>query len=712
MTTSPKRILFIARELTEGGAAFLALRHLKRLLKISREIDFLITGPVSAALSAQLDGISIHTSCVGMDARVSNNLAPRQAYINEYPCLSRQYDIVIGSSLFPDRAACIAFSASRGQRKLLVLLDEGLIIPNHEGEIKAAMQCAIVAADHLLPVSQSLLNKLAQSYPVLNEIPRTVIFPPIETEKDAPTSPFANFVGDGLTHVVTAARLDPVKQISTCLRAHHELRQEGTDFHWHIVGDGPERETLQSEIIRLDMVDRFHLEGFQTNPRPWMQYADLFVLASRSEGCPTVIREAIAAGTPVLSTDVNGVRELIDDGNTGIVLADCAADLKENLRRLLTHREVRERLRLNISRLPAGPDGYETNQMIDLFDGDPRNRPIPRVTILIPTYDHGDLIHRAVESGLMQDYPSLEVVVCDDASNDQTESVVRRYLHDPRLTYVRRTSNTGRIANYRKGLEINARGIWVLLLDGDDYLIDPSFISQCMDTLEENKAANPLFLQAGHRVTWNTINHLPVDILPDIETESAVMTGADYLSLVFRTGFFTHLGTLYSRVAALEQGFYSKNISSSDMDSLLRLATKGNVILMKKIAGVWLQHGSNASSNVPLGQIKENVQIFREILKEVPGKNTVDFKKMDAELTDYEARSLRHLFSTTIDKSATGLIDSLKMLTIMMQINPRVFLNKDLRTAWQGWAKHLTYMSSRYLAVSVKRIITRYLRRQ
>jgi hypothetical protein len=133
---------------------------------------------------------------------------------------------------------------------------------------------------------------------------------------------------------------------------------------------------------------------------------------------------------------------------------------------------------------------------------------------------------------------------------------------------------------------------------------------------------------------------------------------------------------------------------------------------MKKIAGVWLQHGNNASSNVPLDQIQENIQIFREILNEACGKNSADFKKLDTELTDYEARALRHLFSTTIDKSATGPIDALKMLVIMMQINPRVFLNKDLMNAWHGWAKYLTSLSSRHLATRVKRIITRYLRRQ
>ena len=713
----PQRILFIARELTEGGAAFLAIRHLKRLIRADRQIDFLITGPISDALIAGLDGVAIQTPGLDINTSLTNPLELRRACMLAYPCLTNEYDIVVGSSLFPDMAACVTFCSSRGQRKLLVLLDEGLILPDLKADMKAAMQCAIVATDHLIPVSHGLFDKLAQYYPILKEIPRTVIFPPIETQHSVDTSPFINYLSNQLPHVVTAARLDQIKQIPSCLRTHWQLRSEGIDFHWHILGDGGERVVLEQLIAELGMADRFHLEGFKIEPRAWMKYADLFVLTSRSEGCPTVIREALAEGTPVLATDVNGVRELIDDGVTGVVLGDCEADLKDNLRRLVIDRSARERLRGNIARLPKDLAGNETIQLSELFIGNRRPRSRPDVTILIPTYNHAQRIHQAIESALMQDYPSLEIVICDDASTDKTAVVAKCYLHDPRLKYVRRSLNIGRVANYRDALKMDAHGDWVLVLDGDDHLIDPSFISKAMNILALNKVAQPLFLQAGHRVIWETTRKEPdsirtnaahEDILPSIETESAILTGAQYLSLVFRTGFFTHLGTLYSRVAALEQGFYTQNISSADMDSLLRLAIKGNVIVMKTIAGVWVQHDNNASANVHLDRIKENVKIFRQISKEGVHLGTIDLQMLDKELTGYEARSLKHLFSITINKSANGPIDAFKMLLIMVQVNPRICLDRELIQAWGGWFKQLVHKSTRHLAIRMKRAITKH----
>lgn len=55
-----------------------------------------------------------------------------------------------------------------------------------------------------------------------------------------------------------------------------------------------------------------------------MRHADLFVLFSKAKGCPTVIREALAEGTPVLSTDVSGARELIEQDVTGL----CGPELR------------------------------------------------------------------------------------------------------------------------------------------------------------------------------------------------------------------------------------------------------------------------------------------------------------------------------------------------------------------------------------------------
>jgi glycosyltransferase involved in cell wall biosynthesis len=705
-------ILVVAREFTEGGAAYLAARHLGRLAAAGRQSDLLVTGPVSPRMAAELPaGVRLSRLDLGSMEDHAGLLAIRGAITAaEHPFLGRDYDAVIGTSLFPEAVPCTAFRVARGRRKLLVLLDEALGLPDPPPDLEAAMRSAVLAADHLLPVSQGLLDTLARRWPELLEIPATVIPPPIDPPAAERPSPFPADPAARLPRVVTVARLYQDKQQHRCLQAHRRLRDAGIEFHWHVVGEGPHRPLLEREIAALGMHDRFHLEGFQDDPRAWMRHADLFVLWSRTEGCPTVIREALAEGTPVLSSEVNGARELVSDGVTGIVVPGTDAALDDALRRLLAEPAFRTRLRANLARAGAAAGGAgDTDRLAACLAVPARPRSAPVVTILIPAYNHAAFIGRAIQSGLMQDFEPLEVVVCDDASTDGTERIARRWSHDHRFRYERRPVNLGRVANYRRAVEADAQGEWVVMLDGDDHLTDPSFITKAMRALGEHAAAQPLFVQAGHRVVRQTAAGLPddtfphIDVLPEIARESAVMTGGDYLAFVYETGFFTHLGTLYSRAAALRQGFYTSDISSADMDSLLRLALIGNVVVMKSIAGAWVQHGGNTSSNLPLERIEENVRIFRRIARKGAAAGVVDMARLEDRLTRYEARTLAHLFGTAVGKSALGPLHALRMMGIMIRVNPRVCLEPELAAAWRRYAKRLTKMSLKRLEARIKR---------
>src|SRR5690606_34849581 len=96
---------------------------------------------------------------------------------------------------------------------------------------------------------------------------------------------------------------------------------------------------------------------------------------------------------------------------------------------------------------------------------------------------------------LAQDLESLEVIVADDASPDDTAAVVADF-GDPRLRYHRNERNLGRVGNYRHTLERLARGKYVLNLDGDDWLVDRTYLRRAAELLEEEPDVVLVFANA------------------------------------------------------------------------------------------------------------------------------------------------------------------------------------------------------------------------
>jgi len=94
----------------------------------------------------------------------------------------------------------------------------------------------------------------------------------------------------------------------------------------------------------------------------------------------------------------------------------------------------------------------------------------PLVSICIPVYNGGDLLHRALQSSLRQTYRHIEVVVSDNASTDDTAAVVAAYVaRDARVRYFRNDTNIGSPRNFLRSFEL-ARGVYAQLLGHDDWL--------------------------------------------------------------------------------------------------------------------------------------------------------------------------------------------------------------------------------------------------
>jgi glycosyltransferase involved in cell wall biosynthesis len=103
---------------------------------------------------------------------------------------------------------------------------------------------------------------------------------------------------------------------------------EGVDLCATLVGDGPERAAVQSLAERLGLSARVELTGALPADRTLELYAeaDAFCLPSFAEGLPVVLMEAMAAGVPVIATRASGTPELVEDGQTGLLVSPGRAD--------------------------------------------------------------------------------------------------------------------------------------------------------------------------------------------------------------------------------------------------------------------------------------------------------------------------------------------------------------------------------------------------
>ena len=133
---------------------------------------------------------------------------------------------------------------------------------------------------------------------------------------------------------VSVGRLAWEKNYESIPRIASKLRELGIDsFQWFIVGGGSPtmRKIIEEAITCCDVQHEVILTGIKDNPYSYIRYANLLVLTSRHEAYPTVINEAKAVGTPVLSTPFEGVEEIVSQDDGWICDVDSMAERIETL---------------------------------------------------------------------------------------------------------------------------------------------------------------------------------------------------------------------------------------------------------------------------------------------------------------------------------------------------------------------------------------------
>lgn len=220
---------------------------------------------------------------------------------------------------------------------------------------------------------------------------------------------------------------------------------------------------------------------------------------------------------------------------------------------------------------------------------------MPRVSVCIPTYNTARYLPQAVESALGQNFDDFEVVVCDNASSDETPRLCAAYLGDPRFRSERYDAFVGQAANWNRCLD-QARGDHVILLHADD-ILRPGFL-----------AAAVRFLDADPDVV---LVHCAVQsILPDgsplsvrrLYHEDRVEPGEVRFRQLLDVGCLINpAGVLVRRTAYQAVGGFTEDVVwGVDWHMWLRLSLQGRVAYLAEPLALYRDHPQSGTSGVLL----------------------------------------------------------------------------------------------------------------
>ena len=142
-------------------------------------------------------------------------------------------------------------------------------------------------------------------------------------------------------NLIGVGKIKEVKGFDRLARVHKRLIGDGYPVHTYILGEGSKKPELAAQLAKEGISDSFTFLGYQTNPYKFVKNTDLFVCSSYSEGFSTAATEALIVGTPVVTTLVSGMKEMLGENNEwGFVTENDEDALYRGIKQLLDDPEL------------------------------------------------------------------------------------------------------------------------------------------------------------------------------------------------------------------------------------------------------------------------------------------------------------------------------------------------------------------------------------
>ncbi|ADU31892.1 glycosyltransferase [Evansella cellulosilytica] len=310
-----KNVLFFIYQMGGGGAARTLLNIINNLDRekfAPKLVTLNFDGSYEHELKSDVEFIKLRTT------RLSRSIFSLSKIIKE-----KDIDIVFSTIPRVNTIAILATRLSFSKAKCVVREADNL-----GGTFKEDLQLRgfgmmYKLSNQVVSLSEGVKENLVSKYKV-KPSHIEVIYNPVDIQHinhkivtGKVDSQFQPIFETGDKVIITAGRLVEQKDQTTLLKAFAKVNEE-ISSQLVILGEGPLKDSLISEAKQLNIENRIHFIGFQSNPYIYFKHADVFVLSSIHEGFSHVIAEALATKTPVVSTNCkSGPSEVLNGGEFG-----------------------------------------------------------------------------------------------------------------------------------------------------------------------------------------------------------------------------------------------------------------------------------------------------------------------------------------------------------------------------------------------------------
>ncbi len=279
-------------------------------------------------LREEIEGVTVYHPRYFMTPKIGMSTYGFTMFLSVLPFMKRlqrefDFELIDAHYVYPDGYA--AMQLGQYFKKPIVVSARGSDIHQFSTFplIRRLLRYTLARADHVIAVSQALQNAIV----ALPLAPKKISVIPngVDTQKFFRVDKQHSREQLGLPEtkiILSVGRLEPVKGFALLMKAVQKLFvDEKKDALLVIVGEGSERAKLERLVATLHLQERVRLIGARphTELKQWYSAADCFCLASEREGWPNVVLEAFACGTPVVATEVWGMREVIPNEDLGIL---------------------------------------------------------------------------------------------------------------------------------------------------------------------------------------------------------------------------------------------------------------------------------------------------------------------------------------------------------------------------------------------------------